>query len=245
MSDNNKLELAKINTEINDQLKDEKVAKALLVTTFKGLEPVVMKQALFEGMMRGFTFKDFLEKNVYAIPFGGKYSLITSIDFARKIAMRSGLAGKSEPRFEYGDDKKIISCTITVKRNADGVVGDYTATVFFSEFSTSKNLWTSKPHVMIAKVAEMHALRSAFPEEMAKQYVEEEMEKTEFIEVVAPKQEISEELIAQVKATTNIKDLAVIYKKNEGLGKGFAKLVTEQKAFIKSVNDTEKNDGKA
>jgi hypothetical protein len=131
-----------------------------------------------EGMIRGFSFKDFLEKNVYAIKYGNTYSLITSIDHARKVAMRSGLAGKSAPIYDFSEDgKTIISCSVTVKRNADGVIGEYTSMVFFSEFSTGRNLWSSKPRVMIAKVAEMHALRSAFPEEMAKAYIEEEMEK--------------------------------------------------------------------
>ena len=55
------------------------------------------------------------------------------------------------------------------------MVGDYTAKVYFTEYSTGRNLRNTKPRTMIAKVAEMHALRSAFPEEMAQQYVEEEM----------------------------------------------------------------------
>lgn len=168
--------LVKINEEINKELSNTSVATALLATTFKGLAPVVMKKAIFEGMMRGFTFKDFLEKNVYAIPFRDGYSLITSIDYARKIAMRSGLAGKSEPVYKENESGEIVSCSVTIKRNVDGVVGEYTATVYFKEYTTGRNLWVSKPRTMIAKVAEMHALRSAFPEEMSKQYVEEEIE---------------------------------------------------------------------
>lgn len=170
------MDLQVINKEINSQLADKDVHKTLLATTFKGFEAVKMKQAIMEGMIRGFTFKDFLEKNVYAISYGNSYSLITSIDYARKIAMRSGLAGKSEPKYTEDEKGNILTCTVTVKRNVNGVIGDYTATVYFKEYTTNKNLWTSKPRTMIAKVAEMHALRSAFPEEMAQQYVEEEME---------------------------------------------------------------------
>lgn len=170
------MNLEVINQEINTQLSNEKVSKALLATTFKGLDQVNMKKAMMEGMMRGYTFKDFLEKNIYAIPFKDGYSLISSIDHARKIAMRSGLAGKSEPKYVEDEKGNIVSCTVTVKRNVNGVIGDYTATVYFKEYTTGRNLWTTKPRTMIAKVAEMHALRSAFPEEMAQQYVEEEME---------------------------------------------------------------------
>lgn len=171
-----------INEEINKELSTPTVSRALLSTTFTGLSEIAMKQAIMEGMMRGFSFKDFLEKNVYAIPFGQKYSLVTSIDYARKLAMRSGLSGKSEPKY-VEKDKQIESCSITVKRNVDGVIGEYTATVYFDEYNTKRNLWITKPHTMIAKVAEMHALRSAFPEEMAKNYVEEEVER-EVISVV-------------------------------------------------------------
>lgn len=170
------MNLEVINQEINTQLSNEKVSKALLATTFKGLDQVNMKKAMMEGMMRGYTFKDFLEKNIYAIPFKDGYSLISSIDHARKIAMRSGLAGKSEPKYVEDEKGNIVSCTVTVKRNVGGVIGDYTATVYFKEYTTGRNLWTTKPRTMIAKVAEMHSLRSAFPEEMAQQYVEEEME---------------------------------------------------------------------
>jgi len=176
-------QLVVVEKEFQKELKvNTKALNALLQTTFKNFTPELMQKAIFEGMMRGFHFKDFLQKDVYAIPFKDGYSLVTSIDFARKIAMRSGLAGKSEPQFKELENGKIVSCTITIKRNVAGSIGDYTATVFFDEYyKGGKNgypsLWDSKPHTMIAKVAEAHALRSAFPEEMAKAYVEEELQK--------------------------------------------------------------------
>ena len=200
--------VAVINQELNKELADPKVSGALLTTTFKGLSAVVMKQAIMEGMMRGFTFKDFLEKNVYAIPFGNKYSLITSIDYARKIAMRSGLAGKSEPKY-VENEKGITTCSVTVKRNAGGIVGDYTATVYFSEYSTGNNLWKSKPHTMIAKVAEMHALRAGFQEEMAQSYIEEEMEKEKGLKT--PPEIDLNELTEKLKATKTAEELKNVW----------------------------------
>lgn len=162
--------------EILKQLGDKETFTLLLNTTFKGLNPNVVKRAAFEGYLRGFTFKDFLEKNVYAIPFKEGYSLVSSIDYARKIGMRSGVVGKSAPIFEM-DNKKIIACTITVKRKVNGVVGEWTATVYFDEYTTGRQLWNSKPRTMIAKVAEMHALRMACPEELSQTYSEEELDK--------------------------------------------------------------------
>jgi len=172
----------KVNEEIKVQLSNESVSRALVATTFKGLTPVLMKQALMEGMIRGYSFDEFVKRDVYALPFNGKtgptYSLVTSIDRARKIASRTGqFLGKTAPKYEYDENGAILSCEITVKRLVSGQVGEFSAMVFFKEFNSGKNLWLSKPAVMIAKVAEMHALRSAFPEEMSKQYVEEEFDR--------------------------------------------------------------------
>lgn len=170
-------DILKIQDEVTQQIANKEVMDALIQTTFKGLAPMVVKSAIVEGMMRGFTFKDFLEKNIYAIPFGSGYSLVTSIDYARKIGMRGGVCGKSAPSYTLTKEDKIESCTVTIKRAVAGVVGEYTATVFFNEYSTGRNQWSTKPHTMIAKVAEMHALRMACPEEMAQMYAEEEMQK--------------------------------------------------------------------
>lgn len=169
-----------INTEINKELSSPEVGKALLATTFKGLTPVTMKQAIMEGMIRGFAFKDFLEKNVYAIPFKDGYSLITSIDFARKKGMKGNVVGKTAPEYEESNGK-IVSCTVTVKRLVSGHIGDFTAKVYFSEYyKAGKNgypsLWDTKPRTMLAKVAEMHALRMACPEELSQAYIEEELD---------------------------------------------------------------------
>lgn len=174
---NDKAIVEQINERLNLELRDPKVVGALLATTFNGLDATQAKQALMEGMIRGFEFEDFMKKHVYAIPYGGKYSLVTSIDHARTRGMRSGVIGVGAPDYVFEDDekKKVESCTMTVKRLVQGHVGEYTATVYFSEYTTGKNLWASKPRTMIAKVAEMHALRKACPEELSQYYAEEEM----------------------------------------------------------------------
>lgn len=167
-------DIIKIQEEINTQLASKEVMNALIATTFKGLEVNLIKRAIMEGMMRGFQFKDFLEKNVYAIPFRDGYSLVTSLDYARKVGMRSGVIGKSAPGYAEKDGK-VIACSITIKRKVGEEIGEYTATVFFDEYNTGYNLWKTKPRTMLAKVAEMHALRMACPEELAQSYSEEEV----------------------------------------------------------------------
>lgn len=227
--------IIEIQNEVSKEIGNKETMSLLVATTFKGLQPANIKQAIVEGMIRGFTFKDFLEKNIYAIPFKDGYSLVTSIDYARKIGMRSGVIGKSEPRYDEKDGK-IISCSVTIKKAIGNNVGDFTSLVFFSEYSTGRNLWTSKPRTMIAKVAEMHALRMACPEEMSQLYVEEEKEKGNVIEVTPL---ISEDLIKKVEATTTLEQLKAIWEENKGLGKDFASLVTKQKNFINSVKKDE------
>lgn len=175
-----------LNNEITKELSDPSVVRGLLGTTFKGLDEKTMRQAAFEGALRGFKFKDFLEKNIYAIPFSGSYSLVTSIDYARKRGMRAGIVGKDAPKYVM-DGSRIVSCAITVRRFVNGIVGEFTAEVYFDEYNTKRNLWTTKPRTMIAKVAEMHALRMACPEELSQLYTEEEMEgETTFREPMQP-----------------------------------------------------------
>ena len=210
-----------INQEITNQFSNQETATALLSTTFKGLQAPVAKQALLEGMLRGFTFENFLKKDVYAIPFSSGYSLVTSIDWARKVAAQAGLAGKDAPIYQLDDKGNTISCSMSVYKIIEGVRCPFTSLVFFKEYSTGKNLWTSKPMTMIAKVAEMHALRMAFPEVLDKAYVEEEMTPVRDAEIVVPEVDV-EKHKAELDNALTIGMLAEIWsslpisaKKNE------------------------------
>ncbi|MCK5015435.1 MAG: recombinase RecT [Candidatus Peribacteraceae bacterium] len=175
--------VTELKKEIGTFIGNKQNLVTLLNTTFKGLTQQSAENAMLEGMIRGFDIKDFLEKNIYAIPFGKGYSLITSIDYARKKGMRSGVVGKSAPEFTQKEDGSVESCTITIKRKVDEYIGEYSATVFFDEYNTNQQQWAKKPRTMICKVAEMHALRMACPEELSQAYAEEEMQK-EFSHVV-------------------------------------------------------------
>lgn len=172
------ISIVKVNEEITKNFSNQETASALLSTTFKGLTAPVAKEAMLNGMLQGFTFENFLKKDVYAIGYGNSYSLVTSIDWSRKTASRAGLAGKDAPIYQFDDKGNVMSCSITVYKIVDGVRCPFTALVFFKEYTTGKNLWASKPMTMIAKVAEMHALRMAFPEELSQAYVEEEVTPT-------------------------------------------------------------------
>lgn len=201
------INITDIQVQVTKELANKQTFDTLVATTFKGLKPENIKLAIVEGMIRGFNFQDFLEKNIYAIPFGEKYSLVTSIDYARKLGMRSGVVGKSAPTYDE-DNGKIISCSITIKRKTGDYIGDYSSKVYFSEYSTGRNLWTSKPRTMIAKVAEMHALRMACPEEMSQVYVQEEVDKETTLEL--PEIKI-EDYKNKLESTKSLQELGTVW----------------------------------
>lgn len=184
----NKALIVQYKEEINQQLSDPETLKSLMEVTFKGLEPAVAKRAMLEGYFRGFKFVDFLKKDVYAVPFGKAYSLVTSIDYARKIGASNGVAGKDEPI--YGQEPDLegleggVFCKMTVYKLIEGIARPFTAKVYLNEYTTGQNLWNSKPRTMIAKVSEMHALRMACPEALSKVYTEEEFDKEKDAEPV-------------------------------------------------------------
>lgn len=218
-------ELQIIQEEVTRELANKETANLLLATTFKGLQANVMPQAIMEGMLRGYDFKSFLEKDVYAVPFnqGAAYSLVTSIDRARKIGMRSGVIEKGEPVYAYTDKdgrQAIEKCSVTIKRRIGNDIGSFAATVYFEEYyrpgrtysdrSTGKSqytpsLWDTKPHTMIAKVAEMHALRMACPEELSKDYIEDEI--SENRPIITAKTEPSFDIEECKQKMTETKDL--------------------------------------
>lgn len=235
------IQISDFKKEIAQVIGSKENLAQLLTTTFKGLQQPQAEQAMLEGMLRGFTIKDFLEKNIYAVPYGGAYSLITSIDHARKIGMRSGIVGVSEPEYTLDEDKKCISCKVTVKRKFDEYIGEYSALVYFSEYTTGKNLWASKPMTMIAKVAEMHALRKACPEELSQTYVQEENEQSQVIDVSENTNDDELETIREeVSKITTREELKIFATtRAKGKGKEVVKIITDKLEQLKKESYVE------
>lgn len=246
-----------IKQEVDEQLKDEEVMNSLIATTFNNLSPYLVRQALVEGMLRGFTFNDFLKRDIYAIPFSNKYTLIASIDYCRKVGMQGGIVGKKAPVFTYKESGEIDTCEITIEKKIDNYVGSFTALVAFDEYYKAtfrqgkkiKGLWDTKPKTMIAKVAEMHALRMACPEELSKAYIEEEMgsnniPEPELVDYAELDNRV-EELKEQANQIKDIAELRKFYAKNRGLGREFdehivslAKELKEEKPVKEKENES-------
>lgn len=111
---------------------------------------------------------------ITAIVYGGTMSIQTMRDGFLTIAHRSGKFAGLESGVTMSEDGKTI-----LNGWAKVYHKDFTVPVYqeadFSEYTTGRNLWVSKPKTMIKKVAESMALRKAF--NISGVYSAEEMEK--------------------------------------------------------------------
>lgn len=143
---------------------------------------------LMYGMMAKRFRLDPLARQITPVVFSAddpnkrRVSYVTTIDGLRLIAHRTGeFAGVDEPQFSYNGNV-ITHAAITVYKFVQNQRVGFSAKVKFTEYSTGKNLWHpqyGKPETMIAKVAEAHALRKAFPQELSGIYTSDEMEQSE------------------------------------------------------------------
>ena len=117
----------------------------------------------------------------HIIPLQG--ALVVTIDGMRQIASMSGQYLGQTPVQWCGEDGVWVDAWLSSTPPAAARVGvlrqgfaqPLVATVMFREFNAGGNVWRQKPAHMIAKVAESHALRRAFPEHCAGLYTDDEM----------------------------------------------------------------------
>jgi phage recombination protein Bet len=107
-----------------------------------------------------------------------KVSYVTSIDGYRIIAHRTGMFdGIDEPTYTFDKNGALESCTVRLYRKDSEHA--FAATVDFKEYNAGRNLWLTMPKTMLAKVAEAHALRKAFPQDLSGVYTQDEMDQAE------------------------------------------------------------------
>jgi len=130
------------------------------------------------------TGLDPFARQIYAIKRGGVMTTQVSIDGARLVAQRSGeYAGQVGP-FWCGADGVWVDVWLAKTPPLAAKVGVHRrgfeqtlfAVAIWSEYAqTQGNMWAKFPSVMLAKCAEMIALRRAFPAELSGLYSTEEM----------------------------------------------------------------------
>lgn len=170
-----------IKTQIAPTATPEEFDLFIMMARRTRLDPL-LKQLYF------FKYKDRRESERQGKDVYSPATYVTSIDGYRIIAHRTGyFDGVDEPEYKYINNK-LYSCTIKVYKK--GSSHAFAATVKFDEYNTSKQMWAKMPETMIAKVAEAHALRKAFPQDLSGIYTTDEMDQaghTEPAQIAAPK----------------------------------------------------------
>jgi len=116
----------------------------------------------------------------------GRHTLIpiTHIDGARKVAdSTQQYDGQDDPVFENNAKGELVSATVRVYRK--DCAHPFGSTCFLNEFRGG-GLWSSKPHVMLAKVAEMLSFRKGFPAALGGIYIEEEFDRNDMPAAAPP-----------------------------------------------------------
>lgn len=132
------------------------------------------------------TGLDPVARQIYAIQRGGKWGIQVSIDGARLVAQRSGeYRGQTSPQwtadgrewFDVWLDKKApAAARVGVYR--DGFAEPMMAVATLDQYRPGGKapMWDKMPALMLAKCAEMLALRKAFPQDLSGLYSAEEMD---------------------------------------------------------------------
>lgn len=130
-----------------------------------------------------------LDKLIHFTKRGGRYVPITSIDFMRMRAGKTGeYAGCDDAVFTGTPAGKGFAATVTVHRFVHDQRCAWSATARWEEYFPGPQqgaTWAKMPHVMLAKCAEALALRKAFADVLHGLYIREEMDQAD----VTPKKD--------------------------------------------------------
>ena len=135
-------------------------------------------------------------------PSKRQMTIVTSIGGYRSIAERTGAYRPDEqaPRYTMGDKSAtnplgIERCEVTVYKHSHGAWFPVVGEAWWDEYvplnyektgiDHKKQGWLKMPRIMIAKCAEANALRKAWPDDFAMLYAEEEMDRTQVLDLTA------------------------------------------------------------
>lgn len=129
-----------------------------------------------------------LDKLIHFTKRAGRYVPITSIDFLRMQADRTGCYAGYESVFSGTPATKDFSCSVIVKKIVGGDVHTWTGTARWDEYypgdGPEGGMWRKMKHNMLEKCAEALALRRAFPN-LHGLYTREEMDQSTVVEKVS------------------------------------------------------------
>lgn len=143
--------------------------------------------------------------------------------------------------FSYSTNMEMLEGAVKVSVKVQHVLGHSEVTEMTVPLGT-KTLVMSDSQVVAA--ASTFAKRYAFLNAFGILTGDEDNDARDVEKTETAKPAIAEDLRAKVKNTTTIEELKAIWEANKGLGKDFAKLVTDQKEFINAVTEQEGKEAK-
>lgn len=177
-----------------DNLLDILTSYISKIQTKKGVKPSKEQTEEFITLCQINKLNPF-KKQAYLVGYdsknGSNFNIIIGIDGFRKIAHSTGQYVGREATIFNVVDNKLLSATVTVKRQVNGVIASFTATVWYSEAvqkvaeyvqgqPTGKKIptefWAKRPYGQLDKCAEASALRMAFPDDFSGVYTDSEIE---------------------------------------------------------------------
>ena len=182
------------------QWSDEQAAlldAAGLVQRKGGAAPVWAPRATVAAFLQqcARTGLDPIARQIYCIERAGKWQIQISIDGARLVAQRSGEYRGQTPAQWTADGREWFDVWLFSEPPRAARVGVYregfieplmavarwdSYAVYQTDWKTKQqklsSMWAKMPDVMLSKVAEMLALRKAFPQDLSGLYSTEEME---------------------------------------------------------------------
>lgn len=161
-------------------------AAGLVAWDYKRRQEVSAPRATAEAFLAHCrrTQLDPIARQIYAIHRDGKWGIQVSIDGARLIAERSNKYEGQTPVQWTGDGQTWVDVWLDQKPPAAARVGVYKSgfrepmitVANFSAYAAGGPMWQKMPALMLAKCAEMLALRKAFPQDLSGLYSSEEMD---------------------------------------------------------------------
>ena len=196
----------------------------------QNLKPAQKK--MFIGIAQAMQLNPF-KREIYAIAYGSTFSIVVGYEVYLKRGEATGLLDYMRVQ-EHVENGQLISATCTIKRKDQSE--PFAHTVYLHEYNTNKSNWKEKPITMLKKVAMSQAYRLAFPSACGGLPHTE----TETLHIQQPQTlEISniEDVLAEIKAATNMQQLKAIYEQNADLHASdlFMQELGKQKEFIKET----------
>jgi phage recombination protein Bet len=99
-------------------------------------------------------------REIYAIPYGDKFNIVTGYEVYLKRAERTGVLDGWEA--DIGPEGDYAYCTVYRKDRTHPI----SQKVWLSEYKLNNRMWNEKPKMMLIKVAIATTFRRAFPDEL-------------------------------------------------------------------------------